>query len=560
MPETDLLLLGTVHTQDPARPRAGAVLVRGGHIARVGSRVECEAAASADARVLDLGAGCITPGLVDAHGHAGLYGRTLVEVDLSDATSEAECVARVRERAKTTPRGQWLRGGGWDQTRWSPAAFPTLDALSAAVPDHPVALARVDVHALWVNARALAECGLDRATQDPPGGLILRRDGGAPAGTLIDTAADLVTARIPPPSAADLEVLVLRGLHALRDQGLTGLHDAAAGPLLLEVFERLASRGALPIRVHAMIDGGCSDEELDRRLRLFGAQREAEKLVLATIAKPTIANTSIGKAAARPLPSSPRLSGGSVKLFADGALGSRGAALFDPYEDDTGNTGLWVTPPGELRRRILRLLSLGVQPGVHCIGDKACHAVLSAFEEGARTLGGARLRPRAEHLQLLRPQDARLLAVSGAVASMQPIHAASDGRWAEARLGHGTERQRGAYAWRQALQAGAVLALGSDVPVELPDPRLGLAAAIARTPAGAAGPWMPEQRLTLDEALRGFTWGAAFAEHAEHLRGQVREGLEADLTLWKDDLFQLAPSALASARVAGTVVGGDLRD
>ncbi len=560
MPARDLLLLGAVHTQDPAQPRAEAVLVRGEHIARVGTRADCEAAASVNARVLDLGGGCITPGLVDAHGHAGLYGRTLVEVDLAGCASEAECVARVRERATTTPRGEWLRGGGWDHTRWSPPEFPTLDALTAAVPEHPVALARVDVHALWVNARALTACGLDRATQDPPGGRILRRDGGAPAGTLIDTAADLVTARIPPPTAAELEVLVLRGLNALRDQGLTGLHDAAAGPLLLEVLERLALRGALPIRVHAMLDGGCSDDELDRRLRRFGAQRAAERLALATIATPTIANTSIGKATPRELPGSPRLSGGSVKLFADGALGSRGAALFDPYEDDPGNTGLWVTEPHELRRRILRLFSLGVQPGVHCIGDEACFAVLSAFEEGARTLGGARLRPRAEHLQLLRPQDARLLAASGAVASMQPIHANSDGRWAESRLGHGTERQRGAYAWRQALQAGAVLALGSDVPVELPDPRLGLAAAVARIPAGASAAWMPEQRLTLDEALRGFTWGAAYAEHAEHLRGQVREGLEADLTLWADDLYALAPEALKSARVAGTVIGGELRD
>ena len=524
-----LLILGTIHTLDPQRPRAEAVLARGPLIARVGTREECTRAAGPHATVVDLGAGCATPGLVDAHGHAGLYGRTLVEVDLSRAQSEEECVALVAERARATPPGRWIRGGGWDQTRWPGARFPTLDALSAAVPDHPVALARVDVHALWVNARALAECGLDRATEDPPGGRFLRRDGFAIAGTLIDTAADLVAARIPPPARDELEVLVLRALTALRRQGLTGLHDASAGPLLLEVFERLEARGALPIRVHAMVDGGCSDAELDVRLAPWSER-----------------------------PSRGRLTVGSVKLFADGALGSRGAALFDPYEDDSGNSGLWVTEPRELRRRILRLMSLGIQPAVHCIGDRACNTVLDAFAEGARTLGGARLRPRAEHLQVLRERDLPLLRASGAVASMQPIHAWSDGRWIEARLGRGNERQRGAYAWRQALAAGAVLALGSDVPVEAPDPRAGLAAAVLRVPSGAREAWMPEQRLTLEEALRGFTWGAAYAEHAEARRGMVREGLQADLTLWGEDLFALAPERLAAAALLGTVVDGAL--
>ena len=522
-----LLILGVIHTLDPLRPRAEAVLVRGRLIAKVGTREACEREAGPLARVIELGRGCVTPGLVDAHGHAGLYGRTLVEVDLSRAGSEGECVALVAERARATPEGCWIRGGGWDQTRWPGAAFPTLDALSRAVPDHPVALARVDVHALWVNARALAECGIDRATEDPPGGKILRRDGGAPAGTLIDTAADLVTVRISPPARDELEVLVLRALTALRRKGLTGLHDASAGPLLLEVFERLEALGALPIRVHAMVDGGCSDAELDARLAPWSERPSRGLLTVA-----------------------------SVKLFADGALGSRGAALFDPYEDDSGNRGLWVTEPRELRRRILRMMSLGVQPAVHCIGDRACHAVLDAFAEGARTLGGARLRPRAEHLQVLRPRDVPLLVASGAVASMQPIHAWSDARWIESRLGSGNERQRGAYAWRQALEAGAVLALGSDVPVEAPDPRAGLAAAVLRIPSGASDPWMPEQRLTLEEALRGFTWGAAYAEHAEARRGTVREGLEADLTLWGADVMALAPGELAAAPLWGTVVDG----
>jgi predicted amidohydrolase YtcJ len=524
----ELLLIGAVHTMDPQRPRAEAVLVRGGAIARVGSREECERAAAPAVRAVELPEGCITPGLVDAHGHAALYGRSLAEVDLTGCSSEADCVLRVAARAAVTPRGRWIRGGGWDQTAWPGGRFPALQALSAAVPDHPVLLWRVDLHAAWVNARALAECGLDRASRDPEGGRIVREDG-APTGLLIDTAAELVSRRIPQGSAEELEAAVLRGLTALRALGVTGLHDACAGPSLLQALGRLAARGALPIRVHAMVDGGCSDQELDARLAPFLESPEDGLLRVA-----------------------------SVKLFADGALGSRGAALFDPYQDDSGNRGLWVTEPRELRRRILRLCGLGVQPAVHCIGDRACFEVLDSFAEAARTLGAARLRPRAEHLQLLRPRDAPLLLASGAVASMQPVHCVSDGRWAEERLGRGSERQRGAYAWRQAAGQGAVLALGSDVPVEAPDPRLGLAAAVLRTCSGAAAPWMPEQRLSLAEALRGFTWGAAYAEHAEHRRGMVREGLEADLTLWRRDPFALPEEQLAQVPLAGTVVAGQL--
>jgi predicted amidohydrolase YtcJ len=242
----------------------------------------------------------------------------------------------------------------------------------------------------------------------------------------------------------------------------------------------------------------------------------------------------------------------AVKLFADGALGSRGAKLFEGYSDAPDTTGLWVTQPAELRRRIARSAEAGYQPCVHAIGDEACAEVLSAY---AAVPALRALRPRVEHLQLLRPRDAPLLRAASAVASMQPSHATSDAPWAEARLGRGTERQRGAYAWRRALDHGAPLAFGSDFPVEPMDPRPGLRSAVTRKPSGSVA-WMPEQRLSREEALRAFTVGPAFAEHAEGRRGMIREGYDADLTVFERDVLAVPIDELPLLPIAATVVAG----
>jgi predicted amidohydrolase YtcJ len=515
----DLLVHGSLYTLDPRRPRAGAALVRDGRFLRVGTREECEREAHADALVVDTGAGCAVPGLVDAHGHPLLHGRMLAEVRLQGAASAQEAAARVAAYARIIPEGRWIRGGGWDQNLWPDRAFPDASALDAAVPAHPVAVMRADLHAVWCNTRALEAAGISSGTPDPPGGRIIHRPGGAPSGVLVDAAMDLVRRAIPPPPESDTEATLLRSLHALAAAGITGVHDASAGPPVLEAYRRLAERGQLPVRVYAMIDG-----QGDRLTEQMRAWRETQHVGLFTVR--------------------------SVKLFADGALGSRGAAMFDPYEDDPGNTGLWLTEPRELHARIARVAAAGYQPCVHCIGDRACAEVLRAF------MGvPPELRPRAEHLQLLRPQDVPLLRRSRAVASMQPTHAVSDGSWAEARLGRGTERQRGAYAWRQALDAGATLAFGSDFPVEDIDPRAGLRAAVTRKlPSGAA--WMPEQRLTREEALRAFTAGAAFAEFAEERRGCIREGFDADLTVFGANVMTLPADELPRAPIAATVVQG----
>lgn len=515
----DLLVVGTLHTLDPSRPRAQAALVREGKFARVGTRAECEKAARSGLRSIELGEGCAVPGIIDAHGHPMLHGRMLAEVRLAGARSEQECVERVARFARGVPKGQWIRGAGWDQNLWPSRDFPSAALLGPATPDHPVALSRIDVHALWCNQRALAAAGIDARTADPPGGRILRGSGGEPTGVLIDTAQDLLRRAIPRPNPAEAEETVLRSLRALAASGITAVHDAAAGPEVLATYRALAERDALPVRVYAMIDGQGAD--LDERLREW-----------------------------RDRPQVGRLTVRAVKLFADGALGSRGAAMFEPYADDPGNTGLLLLDPRELEDRVRRVAAAGLQPCVHCIGDRACALTLQIFTGIPRGL-----RPRAEHLQLLRARDVPLLRKSGAIASMQPTHATSDAPWAEERLGHGTERQRGAYAWRQALDAGAPLAFGSDFPVEGIDPREGLRAAAGRKSASGVV-WMPEQRLTREEALRAFTSGAAYAEFAEGRRGLIREGYDADLTVFGKDILAVHLDELPEVPFAATVVAG----
>jgi predicted amidohydrolase YtcJ len=515
----DLLVVGTLHTLDPSRPRAGAALVRDGRFVKVGTRDECERAADSDLKFIELGDGCAVPGIIDAHGHPLWHGRMLAEVRLQGAASEQECVERVARYSQFVPSGHWIRGGGWDQNLWPSRDFPARGLLGAATPKHPVALTRVDGHALWCNDLALQAAGIDAKTADPPGGKIVRDENRVPTGVLIDTAMDLVRRAFAAPGPREAEETLLRSLQALAIAGITAVHDASAGPEALQAYRRLAERDALPVRIYAMIDG--QGDGLDEHLQLW---RETPR---------------IGRLTVR-----------AVKLFADGALGSRGAALFEPYEDDSGNKGLWLMDPRELESRIAKVASSGYQPCVHCIGDQACAIVLQAFTRIPRDL-----RPRAEHLQILRPRDVPLLKRSGAIASMQPTHATSDAPWAEARLGRGTERQRGAYAWRQALEAGAPLAFGSDFPVEGIDPREGLRAAVARKPAN--GPvWMPEQRLTRLEALHAFTTGAAYAEFEEGRRGLIREGFDADLTVFARDIMTVHVDELPKVAVQATVVGG----
>jgi predicted amidohydrolase YtcJ len=528
----DLLVLGKIHTLDPARPRAEALLARQGRVLQVGSAAACRAAAGQDARVLDLAGGTAVPGLADAHGHVLLHARALEELRLGAARDAADCVSRAAERARALPPGSWVRGRGWDQNRWPGAAYPSSRALDAAVPDHPVLLERVDGHMAWVNARALELAGIGPGTPDPPGGRIVRDDGGRPTGLLVDAAQDLVHASLPHPSAQEVERLLALGLRDLCRLGLTAVHDAGCTSSVLRSYARLADADALPLRVYAMIDGAQPEGALRAELARWSA------------------TPAIGRLDVR-----------AVKLFADGALGSRGAALLDGYADEPGQRGLFVTSPEALRARLRLVAKAGFQPAVHAIGDAACRDVVSAFRElaGVGSGGGgglARLRPRVEHLQLVRAEDLDRMRGAEAVASMQPIHAVSDAPWVGSRVGEGSPALAGAYAWRQVLARGIPLALGSDFPVESADPLLGLAAAELRRAPDAAESWHPEERLTREEALRGFTEGAAYAAFAEHRRGVLRPGADADLTAFDGDVLSVPAERLPQLQVLATVVGG----
>ncbi len=511
---------------DPSRPRAEMAVAVGGRFTCVGSRNECGPRAPPGARVVDLAGGTATPGLADAHGHVVSLGEALERADLRGAKSEVECIDRLEQRAASAPPGAWILGRGWDHTRWPGQRLPTEGPLSRAISDHPVLAWRVDGHAVWVNAKALALAGITNATPDPPGGRIERDPSGRPTGVLVDNAQELVRSKIPRAGPQATREAILTAQDRLVAVGLTSVHDAGVDGATLEIYRSLASQNLLKIHVYAMLDGQKPLTELDAQMALW---RKTPRIGL--------------------------LSVGAVKLYADGALGSRGALLFEPYADDPGNRGLAVTPPEELRARIERVAHAGYQPAVHAIGDRACAETLADFVLASRIRED--LRPRVEHLQVLRPRDVPLLVQAKAVASMQPTHATSDGPWVEARLGPGTERQRGAYSWRSVLDAGAPLACGSDFPVEDPDPRAGIYSAETRRWAGgpAAG-WMPEQRLTREEAIRCFTTGAAYAEHAEHERGRIQVGYEADLTGWGGDILGAPPEAIPTLPITWTVVAG----
>ena len=525
VPRADRLLVGgVVHTPRGAE-RASVAVVEGQILAVVAAEKD-RAWRRAAREVVDLAGAHVYPGFTESHGHLVGLGAALEQVDLRGVASYEELITRVQAAAAQLPAGSWVEGRGWDQNLWPGGAFPHHAALSAAVPAHPVLLRRVDGHAALTNRLGLERAGITAAMPDPPGGRVLRGAGGEPTGVLVDAAVALVAQHIPSPTEADLERRVLRAAQALAQLGFTSFHDAGTGGETLEVLRRLQQGGRLPIRVYCMLDG-------------------ADPALLAA-----------------ELPRGPWVSGDgrlavrAVKLYADGALGSRGAWLSAPYSDEPGTRGLELMPRHELHAAVARIGGAGFQPCVHAIGDAAVTAVLDAFETSLNGVGLVGLRPRVEHAQIVRPEDVPRFARLGVIASVQPTHCTSDMPWAPRRLGE--ERTPWAYRWRSLRDAGAALCLGSDVPVENADPRHGLWAAVTRrtlegTPAGG---WNPGEALSIDEALRGYTEWAAFAAFEESWRGRIVPGFAADFTIFDRDLSVDVPHSLTLARVVRTVVAG----
>ncbi len=509
-----------VHTLDPANPVAQALALHQGRLLYVGTEAGALAAAGAGAHVERFPDATVVPGLVDAHGHLTGLGEALSQADLSRARSEAEAVAEVLRRADST-QGDWRLGRGWDQNDWPGKAFPTKASLDAALPGLPVVLSRVDGHAVWVSSAALQRAGVTKATVDPPGGRILRDERGEPTGVLVDAATALVDRLVPKPTPDELRRQLKLALERCAQLGLTGVHEAGMALPTFELLQTWDAQDLLPIRVYAMADawGGDGEDFLGR-------------------------GTFKGR----------KLQMRAVKLGADGALGSRGAALVEPYSDEPSTRGLPLLSKDALLAKASAFAERGFQVCVHAIGDQANADVLDVLSQLEQAHPGS--RHRVEHAQVLRAQDVGRFAASGVIASMQPTHATSDMPWAQARLG--PERLKGAYAWRTLLDAKARLALGSDFPVESPNPLFGLYAARTRQDhAGQpVGGWRPEERLTGREALEGFTTGAAWASFAEAERGQLKAGFDADFVVLPVDPVDDEPTALLDAQVLVTFVGG----
>ena len=524
----DLVIVdAVVRTMDEALPHAEALAVHGGRLVFVGDRAGAEARVGEHTAVIEAGGRLVLPGLIDSHAHFLGLGKTLENLDLTDTTSAERVRGMVAEACAGAPGGEWIYGRGWDQNDWEGQAFPSWRDLHGC-PDNPVYLSRVDGHALWVNDVALKAAGIHKGTPDPEGGKILRDDQGIPTGILIDNAEALVEDVVPEPTHEQL----LRRARLARDEclrlGLTGVGDAGVDEAGFRVYEELGAAGELKVRIYAMVQ---HDEALVASWLERGPQVGLHDDHLTVRA---------------------------FKLYADGALGSRGAALLSPYGDDPDNSGLVVTPPEEIQATTLRALERGFQVCTHAIGDRGNRVVLDAYAAALAEHPVADARLRVEHAQILHLDDLPRFAQLGVVAAMQPTHAPSDMPWAPDRLG--PDRLAGAYAWRSLLDSGARVPLGSDFPVESPDPLWGIHAAVTRQDhAGQPeGGWLPDQRLTVQQAVHGFTLGAAYAAFEEDLKGSLAVGKLADLVVLSRDVFEAQPADILQTEVVLTVVGGEV--
>ena len=515
----DLIVVGgTIHTVDEAYPVAQAFAIRGDRFAYVGSVAGAMALRGAATHVLDLGGQTVLPGLIDSHLHLTKLGLKLEQVNLDHASSFEEVVERTVAFARNVP-AQWILGRGWDQNRWSGNTLPVHAALSAAVMDRPVVLTRVDGHALMANARAMEIAAIEKSTPDPFGGRIVRDEGGSPTGIFIDAAQALIYDKVPRPSHDELVRATRAAIAECNRWGLTAVAEPGCNEAVLAAHAELLENDAYSIRNYAMLDNEPS---------LIGA-RTRRGIVEAAY--------------------NGRLWVRAIKMYADGALGSHGAALLAPYDDEPWNAGLILTPQHSIENVTETALRTGFQACVHAIGDRANRMVLDAFEEALkRVRPSADPRLRVEHAQVIAPQDIPRFAKLGVIASMQSTHAVSDMAWVQARLG--PQRIREAYAWRSLLDSGAIIANGTDAPVE--------SASTARTFYAAVthGGRHPEQRMTRREALASMTIWAARANFQEHLVGSITPGKFADFVVMDRDWMTTAPEHVLRTKIIGTYFGG----
>ncbi len=522
----DLIVTGaTIHTVDDAFPTPQAFSVRGGRFAYVGSRDGAMALRGPQTQVLDLTGYTVLPGLIDAHLHLTGVGLDLAEVDLFKLHSYADVVAKTAAFARTSPDA-WILGDGWDQNLWPGRAFPTHEPLSAAVPNRPVALSRLDGHAVLANAKAMQLAGVSKSTSDPAGGRIVHDAQGDPTGVFVDNAQDLIYRKVPDPTHQQLVRAARAAIAECNRWGLTTVAEPGTDDTRLAAHVELIEAGEYSIRNYAMLWDDAT---------LIGKHLQSG----------IVENAYDGHLWIR-----------AVKMFADGALGSRGAALLAPYSDDPHNTGLVVTPQTHMQTVTEKALRAGFQVCVHAIGDRGNRMVLDAYEAALLSVPSHDPRLRIEHAQVLSPQDIGRFATLGIIPSMQTTHQISDMAWAQARLG--PERVLGAYAWRSLLDTGVIIANGTDAPVEAVSTLRTFHAAISRQNERNEPPggWYPDQRMTRDEALKSMTIWAAHANFQEKLLGSITPGKYADFVVMDRDWMTAPAETIMETRIAATYLAG----
>ena len=511
-----------IWTGDPRRPWADALAVDGAHIAAVGTSAEVKKMAGPATRVIDGAGRMVTPGFIDAHVHFITSGFALASVQLRDAKTPAEFMARIKAYAATVPKGTWIMGGDWDHEAWG-GALPTRAWIDSVTPDHPVWVNRLDGHMSLANSLALSAGKVTRATAEVAGGTIVRDANGEPTGVLKDNAQDLVNGAVPDPSAAQYDQAMDAAMHYVAAQGVTSVHHMGLWSEL-PVFQRAHDAGRMITRIYAMVP-----------------------LSTWTLLRDTVAARGRGDEWFRI---------GGLKAFVDGSLGSHTAAMFQPFSDTPTDTGLFVTRPDDLYVWTSGADRAGLQVIVHAIGDRAIRTQLDIFQRVEREDGSRDRRFRIEHAQHIAPSDIPRFAALNVIPSMQPYHAIDDGRWADKVIG--PERAKTTYAFRALLDAKARLAFGSDWSVAPATPLEGIyAAATRRTLDGLhPGGWVPEQKITVEEALRAYTTGAAYAGFDEQVKGSLERGKLADFVIIDHDITRIPPEQIREAKVMMTVVGG----
>jgi predicted amidohydrolase YtcJ len=524
-PEKAELLLknGTVISMEANASPATAVAIRDDKILWVGEEKEAAKWIDAQTKVIDVKGAFVYPGFIDCHAHIVSLGDSRLEIDLNDKPDKNVIVQLVKERVQKSKKGDWIAGRGWDQNEWPVKEFPTAADLDPVSPDNPVILERTDGHAIWVNSVALKLAGVTAATKDPDGGKVVRDQKGNPTGVFIDNAADLIYDKTPAPT---LEQSIERTNIALKEaaqKGITMIHDAGTTESMMKAFQALSSKKELPVRIYSMVwlPGEFGENFLKTGPQFY----------------------------------SPYLEARTIKMVLDGAMGSRGGAMLEPYSDDPGNLGLLMWKESDLMRVLTQAKQKGIQVGIHAIGDRANRMVLDAYEK----VGVKGLRWKIEHAQVLAPTDIPRFSQQEIIASMQPIHATADRPWAESRLG--PERVKGAYAWRSLLNYKTIIAGGSDAPVEDINPIWGIYAAITRQDHNGKpeGGWDPEQIVTREEALRMYTTNAAYASFHENDMGTIKAGKLADIIVLPENLLTCDPKHMIDMTVLYTIVGGKIR-